>query len=102
MDARRLNDTLKLVGATIAGVAIFGPVLMRQHATLAELIGDLLTQFPGALSAFAAGMGTRGFGLEYKDVAEAKAMAKVASLAPPPNLDLSERPTRPSIPPVKP
>jgi hypothetical protein len=100
MDVRRLNDVLKIAGAVVAALALFSPVLAKEHATIGALISDLLAVLPGALGAFAAGMGTRGFGLEYKDVAEAKVMAKVAaSMAPP---ALSDRPTVPSTPPVAP
>lgn len=84
MNARRVNDTLKIVGAVVAGLALFGPVLSKPHATIGALIADLLTQLPGAVAAFAAGMGTRGFGTEYPDVTEAKVMAKLSSRPPPP------------------
>ena len=103
MDARRVNDVLKIAGAVVAALALFAPVLTKAHGSIAELIGDVLTVLPGALGAFAAGMGTRGFGLEYKDVAEAKVMAKVAAASmTPPAPTLSERPTVPSVPPVAP
>ena len=81
MDVRRVNDVLKIVGAVVAGLALFGPVFSHEHATMSALIGDILTVLPGALGAFAAGFGTRGLGTEYKSVVEAQVLA---SLAPPP------------------
>ena len=74
MNPRRINDLLKLVGAVGAVIAAIAPFVPPQYAgTLAAVAG------------FFAGVGTRGFGLEYKDVAEAKADAKVlASILPPP------------------
>lgn len=70
MDPRRINDFLKLIGAAGAMLAAVAPFVPHQYATVI-----------GAISAFLAGVGTRGFGLEYKDVAEAKIKA---SLVPPP------------------
>ena len=100
MDARRWNDTLKIVGACVAGLAIFAPILARTHANWQELLSEVLVAMPGALGAFAAGVGTRGKGLEYADVAEAKAFAKVsASMMPPP---ADQRPTSPEMPSVIP
>lgn len=86
MNVRRLNDILKIVGAVVGALGVFGPVFAKPHASVGALIGELLTMLPGALGIFAAGMGTRGIGQEYNDVAEAKAIAKVASIAPPPTL----------------
>lgn len=83
MNARRVNDILKIVGAVVAALALFSPVLAKPHATIGALIADLLTVLPGALGAFAAGMGTRGVGLEYQEVADAKAVAKMSSHPPP-------------------
>lgn len=85
MNARRVNDILKIVGAVVAGLALFAPVLSKPHANIGALIADLLTVLPGALGAFAAGMGTRGFGTEYPEVTEAKMMAKLSSHPPPPS-----------------
>lgn len=84
MNARRINDILKIVGAVVAGLALFGPMLSKPHATIGALLADLLTVLPGALAAFAAGMGTRGIGTEYPDVTEAKVMARLSSRPPPP------------------
>ncbi len=74
MNPRRINDVLKLVGAVGAVIAAIAPFVPPQYSgTLAAIAG------------FFAGVGTRGFGLEYKEVAEAKADAKVlASILPPP------------------
>lgn len=96
MDPRRFNDTLKLVGALVAGLAVFAPILGRTHANWQALVSEVLSALPGVLAAFAAGVGTRGKGLEYESVAEAKALAKVtASMMPPAN---DERPTSPEMP----
>lgn len=93
MDARRFNDVMKIVGAIVGGVALFGPVIAKPHASVGALVSDLLSVLPAAFGIFAAGMGTRGMGLEYQDVADAKAIAKVsmnppapASLPPPPTV----------------
>jgi hypothetical protein len=98
MDARRFNDTMKLVGALGTGLALFSPVLLDPPADAYHLVLKLLASVPAAMLAFCAGVGTRGKGQEYSDVAEAKAIAKMASMSPPPNL--SDRPTIPSVPPV--
>jgi hypothetical protein len=90
MDPRRVNDTLKIVGTIFGVLGLFGPVLMKPHATTLELIGDLLSVLPGAAGVFAAGVGTRGNGLEYADVAEAKAIAKLTTPPPPPPVPSSE------------
>lgn len=83
MDPRRQNDVLKLVGALLTGVGLIGPVLTKPHASTLELVGDLMTTLPLALGPFLAGLGTRGRGLEYQDVADAKAAAKLSSRPPP-------------------
>jgi hypothetical protein len=75
MNARRFNDILKIVGSVVAAMALFGPILAKPHANLGALVSDLLSMLPGAVAAFGAGMGTRGVGLEYQDVADAKAKA---------------------------
>lgn len=69
MDPRRVNDILKLCGAIGAAIAAIAPFVPPHYA--APL---------AAIAAFFAGFGTRGVGLEYKDVAEAKAKA---SMVPP-------------------
>jgi len=70
MDPRRINDFLKVLGAAGAMLAAIAPFVPPQYAgTLAAIAG------------FLAGFGTRGFGTEYKDVAEAKVKA---SMVPPP------------------
>jgi hypothetical protein len=85
MDARRFNDTAKIVGTAIGILGLFGPVLMKPHASFGELLADLMAQVPGAIGAYLAGFGTRAKGTEYQDVADAKAVAKVAaSIMPPP------------------
>lgn len=84
MDPRRFNDTLKIAGAIVGALGIFGPVLMKPHATLMELAGDLLTALPGAFGMLLAGVGIRGKGLEYQDVADAKAVAKLSTFPPAP------------------
>lgn len=95
MNARRFNDILKIVGAVVAALALVSPVLAKPHATVGALIADLLTVLPGALGAFAAGMGTRGFGLEYQEVADAKAVAKLSTFPPPPsNISPIDPPTK--------
>lgn len=81
MNVRRINDILKLVGSAVGVLAIFGPVFSKPHASIAELVTDLLARLPGALAVYAAGFGTRATGTEYQDVADAKAKA---SIAPPP------------------
>ena len=81
MDVRRVNDVLKVVGAVVAALALFGPVFAHPHANMGALFSDLLAVLPGAVGAFTAGLGTRGPGVEYTAVTEAKVMA---SLVPPP------------------
>lgn len=85
MNARRFNDAAKIAGTAIGILGLFGPVLMKPHASLADLLADLMTVMPGAIGAYLAGFGTRAKGTEYQDVADAKAIAKVAtSIVPPP------------------
>lgn len=71
MNARRINDILKIVGTVAAVIAALTPVL-PEGPMKAALV---------AVGAFLAGIGTRGIGTEYQDVADAKARA---SMVPPP------------------
>jgi hypothetical protein len=70
MNARRINDILKLVGTIAAVISAIAPFAGKYSAMIT------------AAGAFLAGIGTRGFGVEYQDVADAKAVAK-ASIMPP-------------------
>jgi hypothetical protein len=72
MNPRRINDILKLVGSASAMLVALTPMLADGKAKA----------LCAAAAAFLAGIGTRGFGVEYQDVADAKAIAK--SIAPPP------------------
>ena len=85
MNARRFNDILKIVGALVGGLAVFGPVIAAPHASFAALLADIASKLPEALGLYAAGMGTRAAGTEYQDVADAKATAKALSVPPPAN-----------------
>jgi hypothetical protein len=85
IDPRRFNDVIKIAGSAVGAVALFGPVIAKPHASLSALLLDMLAVLPAAVGLFMAGLGTRGKGLEYQDVADAKAVAKVAaSILPPP------------------
>lgn len=95
MNFRRLNDVLKVVGAFVGALALFGPVLQTPHPNVAALIGDILGKLPAALAIYAAGIGTRALGTEYQDVADAKAIAK-ASMMPPPMPPMTQAPPPPS------
>lgn len=76
MNMRRINDFLKIAGAVVGALALFGPVFSRPHESIGALIGDLLSASPAALGFLAAGLGTRGLGHEDQEVADAKAIAK--------------------------
>jgi len=76
MDPRRINDTLKIVGSCAATLASLAPFV----AALAAVLPPQYAAIAAALGAYLAGLGTRGAGLEYRDVAEAKVKA---SMVPP-------------------
>lgn len=81
MNARRINDVLKLVGAFIAAAAAFTPFLPPEYiGTFTKALASLTT-LVGVIGAYLAGLGTRAAGTEYQDVADAKARA---SMMPPP------------------
>jgi hypothetical protein len=102
MDPRRINDTLKLVGALVGAVSgtivALVPFLSGRPLAIASAIIAALGSLGGA---FAAGLGTRAVGTEYQDVADAKAIAKV-SLMPPPMPSVIIAPSLPSRPPAPP
>ncbi len=83
MDARRLNDVLKLVGAVFAAVngtiLALVPFLSGRPLAIASAIVAVCGSLGGA---YTAGLGTRAAGTEYQSIADAKAIAK-ASMAPP-------------------
>lgn len=77
MDPRRVNDALKILGTMTATLAALAPFV----AAAAQIVPPQYAALVTALGAFLAGLGTRGAGLEYRDVAEAKVKA---SMVPPP------------------
>lgn len=78
---RRLNDVLKLTGWPAGLMVLIGPVLMMPHASFVDLLKACALAVLGGFLTFLSGLGTRGPGTEYTEVAEAKVKA---SLAPPP------------------
>lgn len=84
MDQRRVNDVLKNAGAFIGALATLGPILQKPHASVTALIVELVPALVGAVMIWLSGLGTRAPGTEYQAVADAKAIAKVVTIAPPP------------------
>lgn len=78
---RRLNDVLKLTGWPAGLMVLIGPVLMMPHASFVDLLKACALAILGGFLTFLSGLGTRGPGTEYTEVAEAKVKA---SLVPPP------------------
>lgn len=84
MDARRMNDVMKNVGAFFGALGTLGPILQKPHASVSALIAELMPTVIGAVMIWLSGWGTRSKGTEYQDVADAKAVAKAVTIAPPP------------------
>jgi hypothetical protein len=84
MDARRLNDVLKLVGAIVAAVngtiLALVPFLSGRPLAVASAVVAVIGSLGGA---YTAGFGTRAAGTEYQSIADAKAIAKVSMMPPP-------------------
>ena len=73
MDPRRINDLLRLVGPALSLLNELTPMLPEGRAK----------HFLSGLCMALAFIGTRGPGMEYQSVTEAKVMAKL-SMQPPP------------------
>jgi hypothetical protein len=83
MNPRRQNDLMKLLGAFATGLAVFNPIFSKPFVSIQALLWAMLPLLSVAITAFIAGLGTRGRGLEYEDVAEAKVIQKLSSAPPP-------------------
>jgi hypothetical protein len=83
MDVRRINDVLKIAGAALGAVsgAILAlvPFLSGRPLSIASAVVAVLSALG---CSFASGLGTRAWGTEYQDIADAKARA---STMPPPS-----------------
>ena len=91
MDPRRLNDAQRIVGAAGGILTLFAPILMQPHATTWDLIKACLIALLGAFLTFLSGLSTRGPGMEYKEVTEAKVKASLV----PPALTVAPSPVEP-------
>jgi len=81
MNTRRVNDTQKLIGAAGGVSVLLAPVLAQNYASFWDLLKACAIAILGGFLTFLAGHATRGWGMEYNEVAEAKVKA---SLVPPP------------------
>lgn len=77
---RRFNDTSKILGAAGGLSVLLAPVLAQSYSSFWELAKACAIVILGAFLTFLCGLGTRGPGTEYTEVAEAKVKA---SMVPP-------------------
>lgn len=89
MNSRRIADTQKLLGAAGGLSVLLAPVLAQSYASTADMLKACAVVIVGAFLTFLAGLGTRGPGMEYKEVTEAKVKASLVppsmTVAPPPD-----------------
>jgi len=90
MDTRRINDTQKLIGAAGGISVLLAPVLAQSYSSVWDMAKACGIVILGAFLTFLAGVATRGKGMEYTEITEAKVKASMVppamSVVPPANV----------------
>ena len=94
MEPRRLADTQKIVGAAGGLSVLLAPVLAQHYNSFGDMLKACGVVILGAFLTFLCGLGTRGPGMEYKEVTEAKVKASLV----PPALTVAPPPVEPPPP----
>jgi hypothetical protein len=79
---RRVADTQKILGAAGGLSVLLAPVLAQHYSSFWDLVKACGIVVIGAFLTFLCGLGTRGPGMEYTEVTEAKVRASMLPPAP--------------------